>query len=281
MDNVTEKYFIPCTSDRGISVTACGHQICCSGRKNERHVRRNYSVHFILDGKGKFTLGNKEYSLGKGQGFVLIPDIPVEYEADLEDPWTYFYIDFEGPDSVKMLKSIGVSAKNGAFEFELDEKLLHTLSMLLSAAKENLSSGYDITGYFLVAMGNPITLYKRNERKSESADQYVHQACSYIANHLNTNISTKDVAAAINIDRTHLYRLFIKTLKLTPSEYLLNSRISRAISLMSNDSLTLTEIARSTGFYSLSHFTRVFLKKIGETPHTYRKALKSDKQINS
>jgi AraC family transcriptional regulator of arabinose operon len=280
MEYISKRYIIPCMPDCGTSVLLCGYIESTPGRKDERYIHRTYSVHFIVDGKGKLSMGNRDYELEKGQGFVLFPNTPIECESDSDQPWTYYYIDFEGPDSLELLKKMGVSLKSASFDFELNNEILNTLELSLSAAKENISSGYDVIGYFLIAMSNPIHLFNKNGQKSTSNDQYFQQACSYISRHLNKNISVNDIASAINIDRTHLYRLFKKQLNLTPSEYLLKSRIGRAISLMTNEELSIAEIARSVGFHNASHFSRVFLENKGTTPKEYRKISK-EKRIKT
>lgn len=271
MEYISEKYIIPYMPNGGTSVTVCGYIASYPERKNERCVRRNYSVHFIIDGKGTLSMGNKEYTLGKGQGYVLFPNTPIESVADADEPWTYYYIDFEGPDSLELLKKMGVSLENASFEYNLNDEMLNTLKATLSSAKENKAKGYDVIAYFLLAMSNPISLFSENERKSASADQYIQQACSYMSRHLNRSLSINEIADAVNIDRTHLYRIFKKQLNLTPTEYLLKSRIGRAISLMTNEEFSIAEIARSVGFHSASHFARVFLRKTGTTPKEYRK----------
>ncbi len=45
-------------------------------------VRPNYVIHYIISGKGTFTIGNRTYRLTAGQGFFLMPNVRTYYEAE-------------------------------------------------------------------------------------------------------------------------------------------------------------------------------------------------------
>jgi AraC-like DNA-binding protein len=57
----------------------------------------------------------------------------------------------------------------------------------------------------------------------------------------------------------------------SPLNYLINLRISEAIRLLKSSTISLTDIALDTGFYSSQHFSTTFKKLTGYTPGHYRK----------
>ena len=71
-----------------------------------------------------------------------------------------------------------------------------------------------------------------------------------------------NVSAKLGSDELHLFK---QHTGLTPNEYLVRYRIKRAKELVSNSSMPLSKIARSTGFSSESYFRSVFLKYTGRT----------------
>ena len=55
-------------------------------------------------------------------------------------------------------------------------------------------------------------------------------------------------------------------------QWLLGQRIDRAKDLLLNSRLPIDEIAHNCGFADQSHFTRAFLRAIGDTPGAWRRA---------
>ena len=51
----------------------CGYEACQPFHSYGPAVRPNYVIHYIISGKGIFTIGNRTYRLTAGQGFFLIP----------------------------------------------------------------------------------------------------------------------------------------------------------------------------------------------------------------
>lgn len=96
-----------------------------------------------------------------------------------------------------------------------------------------------------------------------------------IQDHIDTNITLKEISKGLDMNPSHLSREFSKYFgDLSFGEYIRKQRIQKAIELMGNDRYTLTEIAYLTGFSDQSHFNRIFRQQTGETPSAYRKNLK-------
>ncbi len=59
---------------------------------------------------------------------------------------------------------------------------------------------------------------------------------------------------------------------MSPHQWLLTRRVSKARSLLADSTLTLAEIALACGFSSQSHFNRAFAANIGTTPGRWRRS---------
>ena len=81
----------------------------------------------------------------------------------------------------------------------------------------------------------------------------------------------EDVAHAVNLSRTGLFELFQKTYGIPPHEYLIEYRLSLAKDMLSNTSLSMTDIAAQTGFRDIFAFSRRFMDKTGMSPSEYRR----------
>lgn len=277
----TDRYDIKKLPNQSLAVTQCGLQICDSGHSCGPFLYSHYSAHFILSGKGTYTCGGKTYSLCAGQGFMIIPDMPNTYTADIDEPWKYIYANFCGADDETLVHSAGLNEDNMIFEFDLTDDMLHDLTMMHSASKDQSARGYDVTGYFLLVMSRLVKANTQRNANTNLPQHYVRRAISYIEDNYPEKITVESIAAYVGIDRTGLYRIFKKNLNISPAQFLISYRLERAKAMMEHDNLTISEIAVSTGFFDAAHFTGAFSKKYGISPGRYHAELHAAKSEDS
>lgn len=279
MSYKTDRYDIKKLPNQSLAVTQCGLQICNSGHSYGPFLYSHYSAHFILSGKGTYTCGGKTYSLCAGQGFMIIPDMPNTYTADIDEPWKYIYANFCGADDETLVHSAGLNEDNMIFEFDLTDDMLHDLTMMHSASKDQSARGYDVTGYFLLVMSRLVKANTQRNANTNLPQHYVRRAISYIEDNYPEKITVESIAAYVGIDRTGLYRIFKKNLNISPAQFLISYRLERAKAMMEHDNLTISEIAVSTGFFDAAHFTVAFSKKYGISPGRYHTELHTAKSM--
>jgi AraC family transcriptional regulator len=109
-----------------------------------------------------------------------------------------------------------------------------------------------------------------NRRRTALPKWRLKRVVEYIDAHLDGHITLADLAEAIGLTRMHFAAQFKIATGVRPHEYVLRRRIERAQELLRNSSLTLVDIALSVGFQTQAHFTTVFKRFAGETPHRWR-----------
>ena len=85
------------------------------------------------------------------------------------------------------------------------------------------------------------------------------------------NLRIEDLADAVGLGRTVFYGKIKSLLGVSPSDFLRRIRMQRAEKLITDTSLTFSEIAFSVGFSDPKYFTKCFKKDTGVTPSEYRK----------
>lgn len=93
----------------------------------------------------------------------------------------------------------------------------------------------------------------------------------YIDDHLEDRIMLADMARTVGLTRMHFAAQFRVMTGVKPHEFLLQRRIARACGFLRDERLSLVEIALKVGFQSQAHFTTVFKRIVGETPHRWRR----------
>ncbi|MDP4133796.1 MAG: AraC family transcriptional regulator [Bacillota bacterium] len=271
MSYITERYDIEGLPNQSLAIAQCGWQKCHGGHGCGPFVYRHYAMHFITKGKGVYRLQGQSYNLGPGDGFLIIPGISNYYVADDKDPWEYIYASFYGADADTLIHCAGLDEENITFSFALDDSMVKDLNAMHAASRSYDAKGYDVIGYFLLVMSRLIKDYSKKNNEVFLPEHYIKKAGIYIENNYPYNITVSDIAKYVGIDRTYLYRIFRDKLHLSVSEYLINYRLERAVELMKHDNLSMQEIALSTGFYDVSHFSKCFNSIYGTSPGKYRK----------
>lgn len=109
------------------------------------------------------------------------------------------------------------------------------------------------------------------QRVERPKDPYVQAAMDYIDEHFHEDISMYLVAEQLRISESHLSHLFKQHSGYTFLEYLLDCRIRKAMQLLQDPRLQITDIYLQCGFSNGSYFSRIFKRLTGVTPSGYRR----------
>lgn len=97
-------------------------------------------------------------------------------------------------------------------------------------------------------------------------------AVSYMEQNYDKDITVAKIASELGISPSYFHRLFCTYTSVTPYQYILQIRVSRAKELLANPMLQIKYISRAVGFHSENHFITHFKKLVGMTPGEYRKS---------
>lgn len=279
MSYTGERYNLVRFPGQSLAIIECGITRCNSMHYAPPRIYPHYSLTFILSGKGTYVANNKTYPLSAGQGFMIIPETVCSYTADSDEPWTYIYVIFSGDDAASITKNAGIDENQLIFNFELKSDFIDLLNSIHTACREQTAMGYEAIGYLTLVMSRLIEQNISNKQDYSSAEQYIKKAKNYIKQHYSYNITIQELASHVGLDRTYLYRLFIENLNKSPSEYINDYRLKKAVEMMDNKQLALPNIALSTGFYDYSYFSKQFIKKYNKSPGRYRREIKNRGEV--
>lgn len=108
-------------------------------------------------------------------------------------------------------------------------------------------------------------------RETDTGDDAVKLAKSYIAKNLNKNISRRSVAEQVHLNEEYFSRLFRQQTGLTFKDYVLVEKMNAAKKLLRDSKLSISIIASKVGYDNFSHFSKMFKKLTNQTPQEYRK----------
>ena len=103
--------------------------------------------------------------------------------------------------------------------------------------------------------------------KNSPIDTVIH----FMESNFDKDISAEDLANRIGVSVSYLCRIFKNSYHLTPLQYLILLRISKAKEYMSRyPDKSIREISRLCGYHDSSYFGAEFKRITGMTPKTYR-----------
>lgn len=268
---------------------------------SEHLVHENYLVQAPDKGKEKYSIliieDNRDLLL------FLKNKLNLEYDIHLSDGMDAIEKAFEViPDVI--ICDIALPDKNGFGICEIiknDLRTSHIPTIILTAMDDKesylkgLDSGADLYltkpfSYSILIQSIKSLLYNReklrfyytsNIHKIEHPDafgnieqRFINKLNGLIKDNLgNSEFSVENLAENLNISRVQLYRKVKAIMGISISDYIGNIRLEKAKSMLENTSLTISEIAYTSGFSSPNYFSTTFKNKYGMSPISYRKPM--------
>lgn len=99
----------------------------------------------------------------------------------------------------------------------------------------------------------------------------VERAVEFIQANLSQTLSLAQIASEADLNTSQFCHVFKNVTGLTPHQYVLRQRVERALTLLKETTLPVSEIALQTGFADQSHLTRMLRQHRGVTPRQVRR----------
>ena len=119
------------------------------------------------------------------------------------------------------------------------------------------------------------------KEKQNSGKALCEAAQTYIEAHSDEKFSLDEMSKALFVNGSYLLRTFKRHAGMTPLCYHHRVRCAKAKNLLTETSLSVSQVGESVGFVSSSHFSHIFRKTEGCTPSEYRKRHKPDDEERS
>lgn len=121
-----------------------------------------------------------------------------------------------------------------------------------------------------------LELLKHSHRRDVNHDARIIKVLDHIASNPSANFTSAELANIACLSTEHFIRLFRKTVKYTPMQYVNNKRMERAQILLATSNTSVNQIASKLGFHDVSYFIKAFKKLTGMTPTQYKTELKNN-----
>lgn len=239
------------------------------GEKVPVHLHTCYELVYYKKGGGKSLIGKHEFEYKDGTFVVLPPHIPHSelplqatdlcfigflYKDDKYKLAPRLYEDFDGQAIGRILEQL--------FEEWKQKKPFYTQQI------DTLVQGLVVLLFR--------EFYEEKRPESSQLSLYIKH---YIDEHINDNISLKELAKMSGYSYDWLRHVFKEQTKYSLSEYILSRRLEKATALLLTTDHSVTKIAQECRFSSTSQFISYFKQYHNHTPHQFRKMPQDEYQV--
>jgi len=233
---------------------------------------------FCTSGTATATIGSTTMQIKKGTALLIKSNVFHGFFADETSDFEYCVLTFRGNPTNSMI-SFFQSKKTCMADFRSDvpfvkanfEKLIQ-LCQNDTYAKDPLF--YSICMQLLYFFQ---TLINNNSSALPSIQHNTaDQVLQYIADHYRENLTLDSIASAFSLSASHLSRMFRDTYHISVINYLIDYRFNIAKNLLARSNVQVGQISKLVGYDNVSHFIRLFTKRVGLSPLEHREASRNN-----
>ena len=243
------------------------------GAESLFHIHQFFELEIIAEGSGVNSFKGFEYPVTKGSTYIIAP--PIGHKKTLNKNSKVYTVSFRDyairhPSILKQLKlNCNYSNLN---ELEL-QRVISYIEQLSDLRDSNDKYTEETRSALLTLI--LITVLKDSKVYSvwggnSTTPQKIQSALDYIYNNCGRDISLPEVAEYVSLSPNHFGHLFLKSVGLTFSNFLLQLRLENSKALLLENNLSLSEICKEVGFNSTSYFIKKFKEHYGTTPKNYK-----------
>ena len=175
-------------------------------------------------------------------------------------------IEFDGENMPKALTTI--KTKNCAEFASVFERLENLMIFKKPAYTVKCMQGiYEILVKLCESDASDYSLISKKNKIAKSVE-YLEKHC------LSEDISIETLAEISGISSVYFRKIFAELYGMPPMQYVGRIRVEKAKGMLIGDSVSVTEVAESSGFGSVYHFCKAFKKATGLTPTEWAKSIR-------
>lgn len=253
------------------------------------HTHADFSeLVIILNGTALHMVGNEEYTVKKGDVFVINDSTCHGYRKPenfhicniMFSPSYFIPLQNDiktsaGFHSLFLIEPL-LSQQNG-FEshLTLDINNFNMINALIKQLYEEFNSKK--TGYksMIISLLSQIftqlsRLYNTTNAANHSSAISIASAAAYMENNYQKDLSIEKMAEMANMSSRHFRRMFHDIYHTSPLKYINKLRIEAAAGMLLYSDINITQISSLCGFADSNYFSSCFKKAMGKSPLEYR-----------
>lgn len=239
-------------------------------RPGRRHFWRLY---WNPEGGAETRLNGVDYPI-KGDRLILIPPNTYVEPRQLRSPFRHFFCHFT-------LGTPYDHVKDTVFEIPLTDEMGRSLNSIISditiseaTVKANdrpmpMSDTIRVLG----VMSSALEMIPQDAWEMKRTDARIAAVITQVDKELTKPWTTEELAHASKLSCSSFIRLFKKEVGESPQTYLQNKRLNMSAVLLKTTDMSVEEVAAECGFCDRNYLSKLFKRRFGVGPATYRSTM--------
>ncbi len=253
------------------------------------HYHPECEISYVVRGHGTRLVGDNVEEFQAGDLLFIGPDLPHTLISDelynqsglgMEVIVIQFRKEILEDRSLEIVELAGI----GKLIAESGRGLHFPSNEVIGAKLRSLTTSTGFAQYHgLLDVLHDISLSERRPLASEfynadlrgKSEERIGRVCRYIHEHYAESIKIAELASLAHMNEASFCRFFRKMTGKTAINYINDLRIGNACQLLHQEGIPISEVAFRSGYESITHFNRSFLKRKQVSPSVYRKSYAS------
>ena len=256
------------STDEPLLINCAGRFVSRRDINTRSKGRADYYFLYIIDGALSVSFPDSERTMGTGSFLIFPPDTPYAYSGIGDKGVDYFWVHFTGSDAERLLASLRISCFPSSNPITEGGGAIARIQRFLDAcATEDEFKSQELAVQFSRLL---INIARSTSSKGENP---LKKSISHINSSYNTELRIPMLARMENLSVSRYNALFKKLIGLSPTEYIIKTRMSFARELLESTDLSVKEISLLVGYSDPHFFSRLFKSYVGKSPRDYRNNL--------
>lgn len=227
---------------------------------------------YCIAGSGFAQIGDTAATIRPGQVLVIPPGMPHIYRADIDDPWSIYWLHVAGSKMDTVLRLLELEAG----KFTLFPGLDPALRSFFDQVIQTLEKGYLRSSLRMVATALHQVLNLLISARSfqhggkDHHDREIRKIVDLMSNSLDQSLTLPELARSANMSTSHFAALFKKQTGFAPIDYYVRLKMQRACYLLDVTDMPVKEIAAQLGYDDPLYFSRRFRQIHNCSPTQYQ-----------
>lgn len=229
---------------------------------------------YCAKGKGWFRYANRTVEIKPGMVFLIHKGWPHGYGADKNDPWTVYWIHFDGQKAKPLIDLIEAAYDrspvfwigSGSQVIGLFEEIQRTLQT---------GAGLRQIIHSSACLNQILTHLSLSRITGTASEAGVAVVLNLFQNRIRSFVRLDELASAAGMSKFHFVRMFRGQFGVSPIEYFLRLKMQKACEMLDATASKVGAVAEYLGYEDSFYFSRIFRRVVGLSPREYRKALRS------